>query len=175
MPDSQSAHFGQTSNVNWVLSTWTYLNRKQICVKEMFSGTAGTPCISQYLAAVAYLPSKHVSWFKTCLPIPADHILGQKHLCFKRKFQFVCSACLQGTLVFCTFQDWKFGIAFLTNPCNSNFREFLTSARWEHPSELIEIQMEGRLDFNWEHDPRKISKIIQTLADSCASLHSRDI
>ena len=65
----------------------------------MFSGTAGKPCINQYLAALAYLPSKHVLWLKTCLPRTADHILGQKHVCFERKFQFVSFACLQAKLV----------------------------------------------------------------------------
>ena len=32
MPESQFAHFGQASNVNYVLSASTYLNSKPICV-----------------------------------------------------------------------------------------------------------------------------------------------
>ena len=52
--------------------------------------------ISGYLS----LPSKQTCFIvKKCLPRPADHILRQKHVCYKRKFQFVCLACLQATLV----------------------------------------------------------------------------
>ena len=36
----------------------------------MFSGTAGKPCINQYLAALVYLPRKHVLWLITRLPRP---------------------------------------------------------------------------------------------------------
>ena len=65
----------------------------------MFSGSGGKPFINHYLAALAYRPSKHVLWLKISLPRPADHILGQKHVRFERKCQFVCLACLKATLV----------------------------------------------------------------------------